>query len=159
MKLRAHVVFSIFLILIAAYVVYSASHWSFKTGFFPIAVAIPLIGLGVIHLLLEFFGVPEKAGGPAVEAEFSAEVPPEVARRRVAVIFSWIAAFILFVFLLGFPLAVPLFMSLYLKLQSQLSWMRSLVLTGVTWACFYFVFQRMVQLQFESGLIQAWLGV
>ena len=159
MKLSGHIGFSVFLILIAGYVIYSASLWSFKTGFFPIAIAIPLLILSVAHLCLELFGPAEKASGPAVEAEFSQEVPPEVAQRRVIAIFPWIAAFIVSVFLVGFPLAVPLFIFLYLKLQSQVSWVRSIVLTAATWGFFYAVFQRLVQLQFEEGMIHTWLGL
>jgi hypothetical protein len=159
MKLNGQIGFSLFLILISAYVIYSASYWSFKTGFFPLAVAIPLLIVSATHLLMEFFGSEEKARGPSVEAEFSNEVAPEVARRRAAAIFSWIAGFILLVFLVGFPLSVPVFIFLYLKLQSQVSWVRTLVLTAVTWGFFYVVFQRLVLLQFEDGIIQTWLGL
>jgi hypothetical protein len=157
MKLNGQITFSSFLIFIAAYVIYSAAHWSFKTGFFPLAVAIPLLLLSAAHLCLEVFGAREKTSGPAVEAEFSHQVPPEIARRRVIAIFSWIAAFIAFVFLLGFPLAVPLFMFFYLKFQSQVSWLRTVGLTAATWVCFHVLFQRVVQLQFEEGVIQTWL--
>jgi hypothetical protein len=159
MKLSGHVGFSVFLILIGGYVIYAASYWSFKTGFFPLAVAIPLVILSVAHLCLELFGPAEKASGPAVEAEFSTEVRPEVARWRVVAIFSWIAGFIMMVFLLGFPLAVLLFIFSYLKIQSQVSWFRSTALTAATWAFFYVVFQRLVHLQFEDGVIQTWLGL
>jgi hypothetical protein len=124
-----------------------------------LAVAIPLIVLALVHLFLELYGAPEKAGGPAVEAEFSREVPTEVARRRVIAIFCWIAGFILLVYLAGFPVAVPLFIFSYLKLQSQVSWPRSLALTGAAWGFFYIVFQRVVRLQFQDGVIQTWLGL
>ena len=159
MKSRGHIVFSVFIILIGAYVIYSASHWSFKTGFFPLAVAIPLVILALLHLFLQFFGAPETAGGPAVETEFSNEVAPEVARQRVIAIFSWIAGFILLVYLVGFPLAVPLFIFLYLKFYSQESWLSSVALTAAAWGFFYVVFQRVVRLQFEDGVIQTWLSL
>jgi hypothetical protein len=159
MKSRGHIVFSVFIILIGAYVIYSASHWSFKTGFFPLAIAIPMVILALFHLFLQFFGAPETAGGPAVETEFSNEVAPEVARRRVIAIFFWIAGFILLVYLVGFPLAVPLFIFLYLKFYSQESWLSSLALTAAAWGFFYVVFQRVVRLQFEDGVIQTWLGL
>ena len=146
MKKKGHIYVSVFLIAVAGYAIYSASQWSFKTGFFPLAIAIPLIILALI-------------GGPAVEAEFADEVSPEVARRRAIAIFSWIVAFILSVYLLGFPLTVPLFLFFYLKLQSQVSWPRSLTLTIVSWGGFYALFQRLVRLQFETGVIQTWLGL
>jgi hypothetical protein len=159
MKKRGHVGFCVFLLAISGYVVYSASHWSFKTGFFPLAIAIPLIILALLHLALELFGAPETAGGPAVETEFSNDITPEVARRRAIAIFSWIAGFILLVYLVGFPLAVPFFLFFYLKLQSRENWLWSITLTAIAWLFFYGLFQRLVQLQFEAGALQSWLGL
>jgi Tripartite tricarboxylate transporter TctB family len=159
MKKRGHVGFCVFLIAISGYVVYSASYWSFKAGFFPLATAIPLMILALLHLALVLFGAPETVGGPAVETEFSNEITPAVARRRAVAIFSWIAGFILLVYLLGFPFAVPLFLFFYLKLQSRESWLWSTALTATAWAFFYMLFQRFVQLQFETGAVQHWLGL
>ena len=129
-----------------------------RPAFFLWSLAIPLIILVVVHLVLEFVGGSEKTSGPAVEAEFANDVPPEVARRRVVEIFSWIAGFILLVFLLGFPVAVPLFMISYLTMQSRIGWLQSITLTAGAWGFFYFLFQRLLNLQFEAGVIQTWMG-
>jgi hypothetical protein len=145
--------------LLSGYVIFVASRWSFKTGFFPLAVAIPLLALTIIHFYLELFGAPETSRGPAVEAEFSNEVAPEIARRRIITIFSWMAGFILLVYLLGFPLTVPLFVFFYLKIQSRVGWTQSILLTAITWALFYALFQRLVRIQFEAGVVQSWLGM
>ena len=158
MHKRGNFLFSIFLILVACYAALSASHWSFKTGFFPLAISIPLLVLVILNLVLEFVGGTEKASGPAVEAEFTTDVAPEVARRRVIETFSWIAGFIALVFLVGFPAAVPLFLFSYLAIQSQVGWLLSISLTATTWGFFYFLFQRLLNLQFEAGVIQTWIG-
>jgi hypothetical protein len=159
MKLTGHSYFSLFLIAVAGYVILSASGWSFKTGFFPLATAIPLLILALVQLILELFGGPERAADRAAETEFANDVAPEVVRRRVIAIFSWIAAFILFVYVLGFPMAVPLFVFLFLTIQSHVSWPRSFFLSAITWACFYAVFERLINLRFESGWIQSALGL
>ena len=158
MHKKSNFLFSIFLILVAGYAALSASHWSFKTGFFPLAVSIPLLVLVILNLVLEFVSGTEKASGPAVDAEFTTDVVPEVARRRVIETFSWIAGFIVLVFLVGFPVAVPLFLFSYLAIQSQVGWLLSLSLTATTWGFFYFLFQRLLHLQFEAGMIQTWMG-
>src|SRR5262245_19658338 len=157
--LKRYLGFSIFLILVGGYAVYSASFWSFKTGFFPLVIAIPLILLALAHLLLEVFGDSEKDVGPAVDVEFSKEIAPDVARWRAFVLFAWIVGFILIVFLLGFPIAVPLFMFLYLKMQSGTGWLQSLGLAGGAWVFLYVLFQRLVYLPFEPGALQVWLGL
>jgi hypothetical protein len=159
MHKKGNFLFSIFLILVAGYAALSASHWSFKTGFFPLAVAIPLLVLVILNLVLEFVGGTEKGSGPAVEAEFTTDVAPEVARRRVIETFSWIGGFIALVFLVGFPAAVPLFLLAYLAIQSQVGWLLSVSLTATTWGFFYFLFQRLLNLQFEAGAIQTWMGL
>ena len=123
------------------------------------AVAIPLLVLTLLHFYFELFGAPETSKGPAVEAEFSNEVAPKVAQQRVITMFSWMGAFISLVYLLGFPLTVPLFVLLFLKIQSAVSWTISMVLTASTWGLFYGLFQRLVRIQFETGVVQSWLGI
>ena len=58
MKSKGHLYFGTFLVLISGYAIFAASQWSFKTGFFPLAVAIPLLVLTLLHFYLELFGAP-----------------------------------------------------------------------------------------------------
>ena len=159
MKRKGHLYFSAFLLLVAGYVIFTASKWSFKTGFFPLAIAIPLLLLVLVHFYLEMFGAAETSKGPAIDADFAGEVPDKVARRRAFAIFAWIGAFILSVYLIGFPLTVPLFIFCYLNFHSGIGGLHSLALMGITWGFFYLVFQRLVHIQFETGAIQTWLGM
>ncbi|MGE5061122.1 MAG: tripartite tricarboxylate transporter TctB family protein, partial [Betaproteobacteria bacterium] len=122
-------------------------------------VSIPLLTLLVVQLLLMIGGKEQKGESAAMDIDFSIEVPPEVARRRVFGIFGWIVGFIALVYLLGFPLTVPLFIFLYLKFQSNIGWLTTVVVTVVTWGCFYLLFQSLVHIQFEAGAIQSWLGM
>jgi hypothetical protein len=158
-KNTGHIIFSLFLVVVAAYAIYCGTQWSFKTGFFPLAIAIPLMALALLHLALELFGRPEAHGEGAVEAEFSNDVAPAEARRRAMITFVWISLFIMFVYLVGFPLAVPIFLVLYLRLQSKVSWSFSIGLTIVTWTAFYALFERLIRLQFAPGEVQTWLGI
>ena len=156
---KGSLVFCTFLIALAAYAIFAATRWSFKTKLFPLAVSIPLITLLVIQLLLMIGGKEQTGESTTMDIDFSLEVPPEVARRRVFGIFGWIVGFIALVYLLGFPLTVPLFIFLYLKFQSNIGWLSTLVITVVTWGCFYLLFQSLVHIQFEAGVIQTWLGM
>jgi hypothetical protein len=144
---------------VAAYAAYSARRWSFKAALFPLATSIPLFVLAGTQLILEVFNRDETTRGPAVELELSADVEPAVARRRITGILIWIAGFILLVFLVGFPIAVPVFIFSYLSLQSRVGWWLSFSLTAVAWLCFYGLFQWLLNLPFEEGLIRSLLGV
>lgn len=156
---KGRILFGLFLIAVAAYAAYSASGWTFKAKLFPLSVSLPLIVLAAAQILLDLFGKTETASGPAVELEFAADVPSDVVRRRVLGIFLWITGFILLVLLVGFPVAVPLFIFFYLSMQGRIGWPLSLTLTAVAWAFFYGLFQWLLHLPFEDGLIQTWLGL
>lgn len=151
--------FCIFLIAVAAYAIRTALGWSFKTGLFPLSVAIPLLVLATIHLFQLIIGKGETNEGAGLDFDFSSDVPTLVARRRVINTFGWIIAFIASVYLVGFPLTVPLFIFSYLTFQSEVGWLYSIVATAITWGFFYGLFQWLVHIQFESGAIQTWLGM
>jgi len=157
LKLRS--LFSLSLMVVAAYAAITARRWSFKTSLFPLATGIPLFVLAGAQLMLELFGRDETTSGPAVELELSTHVDPALARTRVAGILTWIAGFILLVFLVGFPVAVPAFIFSFLMLQSRVGWRLSFSLTAVAWLCFYGLFQWLLNLPFEEGFIQSLLGI
>jgi hypothetical protein len=144
---------------VAAYAAFSARRWSFKAALFPLVTSIPLFVLAATQLILELFSSDETTSGPAVELELSADVEPAVARKRIAGMLIWIAGFIFLVFLIGFPIAVPVFIFSYLSVQSRVGWWLSFSLTAVAWLCFYGLFQWLLNLPFEEGLIQSLLGV
>jgi hypothetical protein len=111
-----------------------------------------------VQLVLDLRGRGEPAEGAAVDLQFGGDVPDDVARRRAAVLFAWIAAFVALVWLIGFPLAIPVFMGSYLVLQSATAWPVAAGLTAVAWAFFYGVFQWALRLPFEPGWVQTRLG-
>ena len=157
--LKGRILFCIFLIAVAAYAIYSAHEWTFKTALFPLSVSIPLLILASIQLSQLILGKEKTNESAAVDLEFSSDVPPEVERRRVITAFSWIAAFIVSVYLISFPLTVPLFILFYLKFESEVGWLPALVAAAITWGSFYGLFQWLVHIQFEQGALQAWLGL
>ena len=159
MRFRLRSLFSLVLMAVAAYAVVSARRWPFKTSLFPLATGIPLFVLAATQLALELFGKGETTSGPAVELDFSTDVDTAVARKRVIAMLAWIAGFILLVFLVGFPVAVPLFIFSYLGLQSRVGWWLSLTLTAIAWLIFYGLFQWLLNLPFEEGLIQSLLSL
>ena len=156
---KGRILFCIFLITVAAYAIFASIGWSFKAKLFPLSISIPLLMLATAQLLLILFGKEETNEGAAMDVEFSTDVAPEIVRRRVLGIFGWIIAFIALVYLLGFPITVPLFIFLYLKFQSEVTWLWTIVVTGITWGCFHFLFQSLVHIQFETGAIQTWFGL
>ena len=157
--LKGRIIFCAFLIVVAASAIYMALDWPFKAKLFPLSVSIPLLILASIQLLQLLTGKAETTDSAAVDMEFSSDVPPEIERRRVIAAFSWIVGFIVCVYLIGFPLTVPLFIFVYLKFESGVGWFHTFLSTALTWAIFYGLFEKLVHLQFEQGVLQAWLGL
>jgi putative tricarboxylic transport membrane protein len=156
---KGRILFCAFLMAVAASAISMALEWPFKAKLFPLAVSIPLLVLASIQLLQLLFGKAETIESAAVDMEFSSDVPPEIERHRVIVTFSWITAFIVCVYFIGFPLTVPLFIFVYLKFASGIGWFHTFLSTALTWAIFYGLFERLVHLQFEQGMLQVWLGL
>jgi hypothetical protein len=159
MRISAFSLFSFFLAIVAAYAVVSASAWPFKAALFPLVMGIPLLVLALVQLVFDLQGKTDPAEAPAMDLAPSADVAPEIARRRTLSIFAWMAAFVALVLLVGFPLAVPLFMFSYLMLQSAAGWWGSLALTAAAWGFFYGLFERLLHFPFGAGIIQTWLGL
>ena len=158
MHLSGRAFFSLCVMALAACAVLAARQWPVKAALFPLATGIPLLVLATAQLLMDARGDAEGRSGPMLDLALSADVPPDVARRRTLAIFSWIAGFILLVFLIGFPLTVPVFVFAYLAHQRDLSWRLKLGLTAGAWGFFHGLFERLLQLPFEAGRIQTWLG-
>jgi hypothetical protein len=159
-RLSGRALFTACFVAVGLFAVLSAWRWPHKAALFPLAVGLPFVVLATIQLVLDLVGRPPRStSGPALDLALSADVGPEVARRRAVMVFAWIAAFILLVFLVGFPLAVPVFMLAYLRRQSGTGWRLSLGLTAVAWACFYGLFQWLLRLPFEPGVLQTWLDL
>jgi hypothetical protein len=150
--------FSLLLAGVGTFAVLSAWRWPFKAALFPLAVGMPLAALAVAQLVLDLRGRGEPEAGPAVDLQFGGDVPDDVARRRAAALFAWIAGFVVLVWLVGFPTAVPVFMVSYLLLQSAADWRVAAGLTAAAWAFFYGVFQWALRLPFEPGWLQTRMG-
>jgi hypothetical protein len=159
MRVNGRALFGLCLACVAVYAILAARQWPVKAALFPLFTGIPLLVLATTQLIMDARGKDERPGGSTLDLELSADVPPDVARRRTAAMFAWIAGFILLVFLIGFPLAVPIFVFAYLAPQGGVGWGMKIVLTAGAWGFFHGLFEWLLQLQFEAGRIQIWLGL
>jgi hypothetical protein len=159
MRISGRALFTLGIAAVAACAVASASAWPAKAALFPLVMGIPLLALALVQLVLDLRRRPATAEAPALDLAPAADVAPELARWRTLAIFAWMAGFIALVVLAGFPLAVPLFTFAYLALQDDVGWGLALALAAAAWAFFHAVFERLLRLPFEPGLVQTWLGL
>ncbi|MGB5082870.1 MAG: tripartite tricarboxylate transporter TctB family protein [Burkholderiales bacterium] len=157
--LEGRVLFSLFLAAVGAFAVGYALGWPFKAALFPLIIGIPLLCLALLQAVLDLRGKTQAAEGPIMDLQHAADVPPAIAQRRTLAIFAWMAGFIVLVLFAGFPIAVPLFAFSYLFFGSPAGWRPSLVLAAAAWIFFNALFERLLHLQFEAGLVQTWIGL
>ena len=106
-QVKVDLLFSLFLMLVAGYAALSASHWSFKAGFFPLPCHSSHCPHGTFNSSWNFSAHKKKPAALRWKRSLP-DVAPEVARGGSIEILAWIGGFILLVFLVGFPIAVPL---------------------------------------------------
>lgn len=143
MRFSGAAVFSFGLAVVGAYAVYAALRWPPKAALFPLTMGIPLLVLAVAQTLVELRDPQALEDTP-------------LARRRVLMVFAWMAAFIVLVLLAGFPMAVPLFVFFYLVMESRERWGLSIALAAAAWGLFHLLFERLLHFPFEPGLITEW---
>ena len=160
-KIKVQVILSAILVVFFALFVYTAKDWRLQARLYPWAIGIPMLVLALVQVVLDLRGIgPKKSRSDApVDVQFAERTDPVVARRRTINIFSWIAGYILAIWLFGFSYSVPLVVFLYLKVQSRERWPLSIALTAAAWLLFWGLFDRLLHLPFPQGELFVWLGL
>ncbi len=128
---------------------------------YPWAIGIPMVILALVQVILDLRGYKAKETSDAapVDFQFTQTIEPALARKRAITMFSWLLGFFLVVWLLGFEYGIPLMVFSYLKLQSNESWVLSIILTVLAFVFFWLLFVKLLTLPFPQGLIFTWLGI
>jgi hypothetical protein len=168
MRHKYQIAFSVFVVLVVAWFVWQAAGsgpfsppltrgWGQKSALFPLVIGIPTLALALLQLAMEVRGrradkVPVTPTTVAAAAA-APDVPPELVRRRTAIILATTVGFVLATWLLGFEIAVPLVTLLYLKFGAGEKWRLSLILTAVAGISFYFIFVQGLSVPMPEGIL------
>ena len=160
---RADLPIALAFLLIAAWVLYQAWDWPFRTAVFPLAIG-SVLGLCALAKFVTDARGPV-AAPIAVASTASAEQagegenadPPDVfataSRREWLTAIAWMAAFFVLLWLVGALIAVPLFAVAYLITAAR----SRIVLAGVyalaTWLFIYGLFDRALRIPLPAGIL------
>lgn len=125
--------------------------WGQKSALFPLVIGIPTLLLALLQLAIDL-RARHPASAPAVPPAGTG-VPPEVVRRRTAVILAATVGFVLATWLFGFTVAVPLVTLLYLRFGAGEGWPISIILTGVAGIAFYVIFVQGLGVPMPPGIV------
>jgi hypothetical protein len=156
MKAIWQTTFGLLVLIFFGACLWQATSWPAQAKFFPLAILVPMILVGVVNLALElktvFYERRLSSDAPAQTRMAEQSLDGYVLRRTIET-FLWVFGFFAGIWLLGFSLAIPLFIFSYLKLYSHEGWMISLALSSMAWLLFFGLFEMVLHLPFPEGMI------
>ena len=121
MRITPSLVFTLFIAVIAAGMVYTSRDWPLGTGMFPRFVGVPVLVMSLIQLIMDAYRTMKTTGGREretgdLQVDWTMSAA-EVAARGLAFA-GWLLGMFFGILLLGFFITVPVFTLLYLKYQA-----------------------------------------
>ncbi len=114
--------FTLMVLAVVAFGVYSASEWQIQARLFPWVIGIPALFFCFCQLIADFF---ERRGADETEdlrgmmdLPVDRSVPTSVVVSRAVNSLLWIVGLFAGIWLIGFVISIPLFVLLYLKFQA-----------------------------------------
>ncbi len=158
MRFRGENILTIFLIVLAIWVIITSSNWPLKASLFPMAVSITVILVGIIELFLNLTERLKKEER-TIDFKLSENIDQKVGKNRTLLIFVWIIIFFFLINLFGFHIAILIFFIIFWRLGGKEGWKISIGLSAISWLCFYGLFIRLLHIPFTEGWIVKWLKV
>lgn len=158
----------------------AAAGYGFRARMAPLVIAIPglilCVGLMAVELRKELLekkkneaGHPaakadgvEATAGPAAgdtDAGEGASAAEPAATSGESHSYSelnallWVVLLLALIFVLGFLVTIPLYQFLYMRVRSREPWLTSIILSLASWAILYFLFVRVLSMNFYGGFI------
>lgn len=148
--------FTLCVIIVSAYAVYTARNWPLGTRLFPWVVGIPVLALSLVQIALEFYHALRPGKRTNVETgdlQVDWSISTGLVARRAANYFGWLLGLFFGIWIFGFFIAVPLYGFLYLKLQAEEGWLVSLALTLGIFVFFIGLFDQILHIYWPSPLL------
>ena len=120
--MKGPLIISVLMAVIVAAALWEARDWDVTTRLFPWVIGFPLLGLLILQLVFDLFGL--RGDAPA-----EPPVPADEEKRRGIVTVSWLLGFAGAVWFFGFGIGGPCATLGYLRLSAGENWSVSLVIT------------------------------
>ena len=168
MKWNGRVLFSFFLLLVTAAFVIMSFDYSPRGRLVPLLVGVPTLILMVGQFLIEafpqwkwnrsgdrgmdLFGVEQLKEERSTEQDELADVEPEMAIRRIKAFLAVLLAYLVGCYLVGLLPASLIFLVVFLFAVKE-KWTLALGVTLCTWLMVYLLFDIVLKVPFEQGLL------
>jgi hypothetical protein len=157
MRFEAKTLFTLFMVVISAYIVVSAWDWPFGTRLFPMIMGFTALILSLLQFSWELYrSVKGKLTDKREETgdlQIDWRMGSRAVAHRAGNFFAWLFGFFFCIWIFGFFVAVPLYSFFYLKFQAKEGWWLSLTLTLAVFLFFFVLFDQILHLHWFSPLI------
>jgi hypothetical protein len=144
-KFNPRILLSLFFAAVALYAIVVSSGWPPHTRIFPQMAAGGLLVFSLVQVVKDVFG-PAGPGARIMDFQFAEGIDPDVARRRMALIWGWLLGLPLAIWLIGFSFAIPLVTFAYLKFQGKEGWLLSVALAAAAYLFYFGLFEKFLHI-------------
>ena len=145
-------IFSLFVVALFAWALWTAWDWDFRPGLFPWVVGFLGLPLAFAQLNLDTVGTVKAMGRGLIKPR---DQEARHVTREIVKISAWILGYFVAIWLLGYSVAVVVMTFLYLKGAKE-RWQIAIFLSAFTWVSFYVLFVYFLHVPFPEGLLFAW---
>lgn len=156
MRFHPKMLFTLSVIAVAGYAVYTSKEWPLGTRLFPWVVGVPVLALSIVQLALELYQARRPGQSGRVETgdlQVDWSMTTAVVIRRAGAYFGWLLGLFFAIWLFGFFVAIPLYAFLYLKIQAREGWLVSLALSLGVFVFFVGLFDQILHIAWPNPLL------
>lgn len=156
MRFQARILFTVFVVVISFYAVFTSRDWPLGTALFPWFIGIPVFFLALAQLALDLYRASRLENGKNTETgdlQVDWSLDNRIVARKAMSYFGWLWGLFFGVWLFGFFISIPLFSLLYLRFQAKEGWLLSTSLT--LGACLFLIglFDQLLHIAWPQPLL------
>lgn len=144
-KVTEQLVFSVILLLVLSWFVYTAIGYNSKARFVPLVIGIPTLALAIYHVQADWRAARQE------EVRKSAEDKANVRKEWNSAL--WVVGCFVLIYLIGFEWGLPLYSFLYARVRGKESWLRSLLPAIAAYLVLWIFFITLLHIPLYRGAL------
>ena len=159
---RGNMLFTVLLLVFILIVILTSLTYSPEARLIPLLIGGVTLILGILVLISEFYpgllktldvSLMDFAASGAAK-EMGSEKPTEVqVVKKVLNISIWLAGFLVLIYFIGFLISIGMFVLLFLKVYGKRSWVKTIIVSALTWGFIYGTFEMFIKVELFRGIL------
>jgi len=159
---RGNILFTCLLLVFILIVILTSLTYSPQARLIPLLIGGVTLILGILVLISEFYpGLLRTLdvslmdfATSATPTETDSEKPTEMqVVKKVLNISIWLASFLVLIYFIGFLISIGVFVLLFLKVYGKRSWVKTIIVSVLTWGFIYGTFEMFIKVELFRGIL------